>query len=136
MPGRQHFDPIDIPLLMPWIFLIDVVREGGVLRYRHRLVGTQIAERMGYDTTGKFYDELHDDAYLDWMLPIYARVVEACEPHFHKPDTGMPLSEQLRQLRYSRLLCPYATDGSSVDLLAASLVFFGEDGEELPPSGV
>jgi hypothetical protein len=128
LPGRQHIDPIDIPLLMPWIFLIDVVREGDRLRYRHRLVGTQISEWMGYDTTGK--------SYLDWLLPSYDKVVETGQPHFHAPDVGMPLSAELEQLRYSRLLCPLAADGRTVDMLAASFVFYDKHGEELPPGGV
>lgn len=136
LPGRQHIDPIDIPLLMPWIFLIDVIREGDRLRYRHRLVGTQIAEWMGYDTTGKYYDELHDKAYLDWLLPTYDKIVETRAPHFHEPLIGLPLSERLQQLRYSRLMCPFAADGRSVDMLGASFVFYDEAGEELTPSGV
>lgn len=136
LPGRQHIDPIDIPLLMPWIFLIDVVREGGRIRYRLRLVGTQIAEWIGHDTTGKFYDELHDQAYLDWLLPTYDAVVASGEPHFHTPELGMPLGGQIEQLRYSRLLCPFAADGHLVDMLAANLVFYDKDGEELPPGGV
>jgi hypothetical protein len=136
LPGRQHIDPIDIPLLMPWIFLIDVVRDGDKLRYRHRLVGTQIAEWMGYDTTGKFLEEFHDEAYLSWLLPSFDGVVESGEPHFHAPDIGMPFGSELEQLRYSRLLCPFAADGKSVDMLAASFVFYDKYGEELPPGGV
>lgn len=136
LPGRQHIDPIDIPLLMPWIFLIDVVRESDRIRYRHRLVGTQIAEWIGYDTTGKFYDELHDDLYLSWLLPTYDQVVATGKPHFHAPDVGLPLIEETKLLRYSRLLCPFAADGRSVDMLGACLVFFDKDGEEIPPGGI
>jgi len=136
LPGRQHIDPIDIPHLMPWIFMIDVVRDGDRVRYRHRLVGTRIAEWIGHDTTGKFYDELHDRVYLDWLLPIYDRVLETKEPHFNAPDVGMPLNEALEQLRYSRLLCPFAADGHSVDLMVASFVFYDKDGEELPSGGM
>lgn len=136
LPGRQHIDPIDIPLLMPWIVLVDVVREGDRLRYRHRLVGTQIAEWAGYDTTGKYFDELHEDDYLAWLLPSYDTAVETGEPHFHHPSMGIPLNDELAQLRYSRLLCPFAADGRTVDMMAASFVFYDETGEELGPSGV
>jgi len=121
---------------MPWIILVDVVRVGVRLRYRHRLVGTQIAERMGYDTTGKYFDAPHEESYLAWLLPSYDGVVETRTPHFHHPDMGIPLSEELSQVRYSRLLCPFAADGKSVDMLAANFVFYDEAGEELPPSGV
>jgi len=30
-PGRQHFDPVDIPLLLGMCFLVDIVRDAGKL---------------------------------------------------------------------------------------------------------
>lgn len=33
LPGRQHVDPLEIPSLLPHLFLIDVVREP--LRFRY-----------------------------------------------------------------------------------------------------
>jgi hypothetical protein len=121
---------------MPWIFLIDVVREDGRLRFRYRLVGTQIAEQVGYDTTGRYFDEIFDETYLGKILPYYHQVVEAREPHYHQSDTGIPLGGSLEQFSYSRLLCPLAGDGQMVDMLAANIVFFDQHGEEIPPSGV
>src|SRR3546814_18827524 len=40
LPGRRHLDPVDIPELLPNIWMIDVKR--GPLRFRFRLVGTEI----------------------------------------------------------------------------------------------
>ncbi|HUT51024.1 MAG TPA: hypothetical protein VM325_16965 [Alphaproteobacteria bacterium] len=44
--------------------------------------------------------------------------------------------DELAQLRYSRLLWPFAADGQGVDMLAASFVFFDKAGEALGPGGV
>ena len=41
LPGRQHFDPIQVPDLLPHIWLIDVER-GPMLRFRYRLLGTAL----------------------------------------------------------------------------------------------
>ena len=42
LPGRQQVDPIDIPKLLPRIFLADVIWEGDRPRIRFRLVGQAI----------------------------------------------------------------------------------------------
>ena len=42
LPGRQHVDPIDIPHLLPNIWLLDVHRDP--IRFWRRLVGTRIEE--------------------------------------------------------------------------------------------
>ena len=136
LPGRQHIDPIDIPQVMPWVFLIDVVREGERLRFRLRLVGTQIAEHEGRETTGQFFDELYTDEHIAHLKPIYDEVVRTGEPHFYHSDVGVPHGEEIERFSFSRLLCPFAADGKTVDLLAAVMVFYDEDGEELPPAGI
>ena len=45
LPGRQHFDPLDIPHLLPNIWLLDVHRDP--IRFWRRLVGTRIEEFAG-----------------------------------------------------------------------------------------
>src|SRR5688572_5758180 len=52
LPGRQHFDPIDIPHVMPRVWLLDVVRDGDRLRFRYRLVGTKEVETLQQEATG------------------------------------------------------------------------------------
>ena len=44
LPGRQHFDPLEIPDLMPRVWILDVLREP--LRYR--------------ETFGRFSEAVHD----------------------------------------------------------------------------
>ena len=47
MPGRQDIDPGDIPAMLPFVFLVDVVDEGDDFRYR--LVGTDIVRNTKMD---------------------------------------------------------------------------------------
>src|SRR3546814_6108920 len=45
LPGRRHFDPLDIPELLPNIQMLDVKRDP--LRFRFRLIGTEIVRFTG-----------------------------------------------------------------------------------------
>ena len=49
-PQRRNLDPIEIPELLPILHLIDVLWEP--LRFRHRLVGTEVVRHMARDVTG------------------------------------------------------------------------------------
>ena len=59
LPGRQHFEPTDVPALLRHIRLLEV--EGSPARFRIRLAGTQYAERLGEDATGRYLDEMFED---------------------------------------------------------------------------
>ncbi|UEM24468.1 PAS domain-containing protein (plasmid) [Skermanella mucosa] len=52
MPARRDFDPVfEIPHLLPWIMLVDVLRDP--LDFRYRVIGMGIAERSTKDYTGR-----------------------------------------------------------------------------------
>src|SRR5258708_34230503 len=50
LPGRQHLNPIEIPDLLPYFFLIDVEKEP--LRFRYRVGGTTLETELGHKLTG------------------------------------------------------------------------------------
>lgn len=54
-PNRADLDPSEIPDLLPIVHLIDV--RWDPLRFRHRLIGTELVQRMERDVTGKDLDE-------------------------------------------------------------------------------
>src|SRR5580704_515333 len=57
LPGRQHILPeLMIPFLSR-LWLLDVHRDP--LRFRCRLVGSDMARSLGRDVTGKWLDETH-----------------------------------------------------------------------------
>ena len=57
LPGRRHFDPVDVPQFLAWINLVDVVEGGGRRRFRFRLHGTRQTELAGRDVTGLFVED-------------------------------------------------------------------------------
>ena len=70
MPSRPDICPTEIVDLLPKIILIDVEYEP--LRFRFRLVGTDVVTAMGQDATGKYLDELSSNSAmhgrLSWLI--------------------------------------------------------------------
>jgi hypothetical protein len=49
-PKRSHIDPVDIPRLLPYVGLVDVLDEGACFRFR--LVGQHIVDNHGQNIVG------------------------------------------------------------------------------------
>jgi hypothetical protein len=69
LPGRRHFDPLDVPLLLPNILLVDVV-PGPPADFMFRLMGTRLEEFYGDSFAGKpfvsaFVKAKSSQAYID-----------------------------------------------------------------------
>jgi hypothetical protein len=54
-PSRRDLDPAEIVSLLPFLHLIDVKPEP--LRFRHRLVGSELIDMMGRNVTGHYLGE-------------------------------------------------------------------------------
>ncbi len=70
MPGRVDIRPTEIISLLPRIILIDV--EYHPLRFKFRLVGTDIVCAMGKDMTGVYLDDISSQSStldrLNWLV--------------------------------------------------------------------
>jgi hypothetical protein len=78
-PGRPDLDPADIPDLLPIINLIDVRPEPP--RFRHRLIGTEIVDRLGRDLTGAAITEATYGSIAPAMCTAFAAVADQVRPH-------------------------------------------------------
>jgi hypothetical protein len=123
LPGRQHIDPVDIPLLLPNIWLIDVRRDP--YRFRFRLVGTQIVNYAGEDNTGKWFDE----RMPDFDPSVFIDVVETGKPSWSRGLSKMRPEKNYYELERVRL--PLASDGKTVDMILSLTVFFDSEGNEI-----
>lgn len=76
MPRRADIDPVDFPLHLPRILLVDVEGEddAGIGCYRYRVVGTKEAEVRGRDPTGLTVREAFFGPSLDDVLDCYETV--------------------------------------------------------------
>lgn len=123
LPGRQHLDPIDIPKLLPNVWLIDVARDP--YRFRFRLLGTAVVEYAGEDNTGKWFDE----TLPDFDPSVFIDVVEARAPSWRRSASRMRPYKEYRELERVRL--PLARDGATVDMILCLTVFFDKEGNEI-----
>ncbi|WP_341899061.1 PAS domain-containing protein [Ferrovibrio terrae] len=126
LPGRQHFDPLDIPHLLPHVWLVDVIR-GAPPRFRYRIVGTALDHSMGRSLSGQMLDDVIPNFYTAPALsaPYIAMLTEP-RPAYRK---GAPIFAHNRQFRMiERLLLPLARDGVAPDILFCVTLFYLPDG--------
>jgi hypothetical protein len=121
LPGRRHVEP---EKMIPWLsrlWLLDVFREP--LRFRCRLVGSEMVRSIGREVTGAWLDEVHPESATNPASRDRFRfIVETGRPtwrrgapHWRRPP-DFPLVESC--------IVPLAGDGRTVDkILALSVVF-------------
>ncbi len=86
LPGRRDIDPLEVPDLLPWLTLVDAIREGEGrrLRLRCRLIGTEVVTRFGRDITGLYAEEAYPEDYLAQALETYGAIIESRCPHLSR----------------------------------------------------
>lgn len=125
LPGRQHFDPLDIADLMPLIWMVDIDRDAAGIRFRYRLLGTRHVRAMTRDYTGWWMDEAHP-AFL--TSPIYGHYlkVSAGEFNWRRGRPGFHVHPDYYEME--RLMLPLARDGRVVDMILAMTLYFDRTG--------
>lgn len=112
-PSRSDLDPAQLKPFLPHLFLLDVVRPA--MRFRGRLVGTQIASSLGFDYTGRFLDEVISDSYYSTLREDLVDVAENAVLHYRITDMAW---NKRPYARYHRLYAPLFTSGQRVDIVA------------------
>jgi hypothetical protein len=105
MPARRDLDPVlEIPKLVPWVVLVDVLRDP--LDFRFRLIGSGVVDRSRRNNTGRLFSEMPQFGPGNYLWSHRATVVETCAPLQSEPpyvgrardvrrvaDIHLPLSE-------------------------------------------
>ena len=118
LPGRQDLNPADFKFALGVVTLIDVLYEPQ--RFRFRLIGSVMAQRMGWDLTGKMVDEVPDAEYREGLLAAYRQMVADRQP-------STTLYERLidgKPRRFEVLRLPLASDGKTIDMLLLCPMYF------------
>lgn len=127
LPGRQHIDPTAIPALLANLWMIGVER-GETMRFRYRLIGTNVARAFGKDLTGRYLDEAHDGFEKSDIQRFLRETVNLRQPSWR---VGRPKFFALRDfLQLERVYLPGARDGKTVDMIFAMTVFLDRHGRE------
>jgi hypothetical protein len=119
LPGRQHFEPTDIPGLLRHIRMLDV--EGQPPRFKIRVVGTQYAERLGHDTTGQYLDDLFEGFEGSRFHRGLLDVIENKRPIWRRGPLQWFCREEYSSVE--RIHLPLARDGETVDMVLTVSVY-------------
>lgn len=112
MPARADLHPGDIPKLLPYIILMDVLHDP--LDFRFRLIGTEIDRIVARNYKGVKLSELPDKRAPN---PIW-------QHHQETVETRAPVRKELSYIgpdgdvrRIEHCLMPFSSDGKAVDQL-------------------
>jgi hypothetical protein len=118
-PRRADIHPGDIPRLLPYLLLVDVLPGP---RYRYRLVGTEVERVFGTKMTGRAIDELMRGEYLDFINGLYRAIIERRTPVYSENTYSNDA------FRTHRLMLPLSEDGENVSMVLAGQVFLRRSG--------
>ena len=116
-PARSDLDPLDFRYALGHVLLLDVLADP--LRFRFRLHGSLLAERAGYDMTGKLADDLPDPTNRQGLIERCRGLVEARQPL-------AVINERIlgrRRFGYEAVWLPLAKDGRTIDMLMGGVVY-------------
>ncbi len=129
LPGRQHFDPLDIAAVMPRVWILDVVREAAALRFRYRLVGTKEVETLQREATGQWLDDVQP--HLRERPGGFDRLLHIVESGQATYRTGpVRFTHRSDHRIVENCMVPLARDGRTVDMIAVCSVLYRLDGRE------
>jgi hypothetical protein len=115
LPGRAVIDPVDLPFVLGDLLLVDVLRDP--LRFRYRLIGTNVVQPPQMDMNRRFVDEHPDAEFRRQALSVYTQVATSGRPLSVRHDAVM----DGRVRRHQTLLLPLAADGVTVDMVLGAM---------------
>ncbi|WP_374465861.1 PAS domain-containing protein [Ferrovibrio sp.] len=134
LPGRQHIDPLNMPRLLPYAWLLEVhppAEDIAIPRFRFRLVGSHVDLGFGGPKTGRWLHEMEPDFVSN--VAMHASFIAATEGQLNhrrgKPRFGM----NAEAAELERMMLPLAGNGRDVDMLLGFTVFYDGNGAELLP---
>ena len=124
-PARADIDPVDIPDILPNMFIYRV--EHDPRDYLMLLFGTALVDAFGRDLTHRRFDEIFSGSDYAAMRAEYDAAVDECRPICVSHDGNWIDRDHVE---YTRLLLPLSEDGKTVDRLMGASYFKGERPED------
>ncbi|MEK9969065.1 MAG: PAS domain-containing protein [Ferrovibrio sp.] len=128
LPLRSAIEPTEIPLLLPHLFLVEVLQPGPPMRLRMRLAGTAFRHFFGFDLTGQEMSE--DDPRLDraQFCAEWREVLERRAPRWarvRQQAGAAPVGQEegITAIRFTGLVLPLSRDGTAADMLLGATVY-------------
>lgn len=113
LPGRQHFDPVDVPEILPSVRLIDV--SGNPPIFKIRLMGTKMVEYFEQDFTGFWLHDAFPDFRGSSAETSMVAAVQTGQPDWYKGAPSFFHKKDYQNIQ--RIMLPLATNGHDVDMI-------------------
>jgi len=117
-PTRADLDPVEMRFALGNVILAEVLPETP-RRFRIRLHGTTLTQRVGYDLTGKMLDDMPVPEFREMSRRSFTKVVDTGEPLHVVADRMV----DDRMQHYESILMPLSNGGVEVDMLLIGLVY-------------
>jgi hypothetical protein len=119
LPSRASIDPLELGFIIGNLMLVDVLPPAEAPRFRIRLHGTKLAERAGYELTGKMLDELPINDFRKLARESFTTVVRTRQPFHSQRDRLIDGAPR----RYETVMLPLFDDARRVNMLLIGLVY-------------
>lgn len=129
LPGRRHIDPIDIPRLLPHIWLVDVVDDPR--RFRVRLLGTALVATGTPLRVGDFIVDRLLPEQRAASLAEFESVVRSREPLWYSGPVNLQHETYVHEVE--RIFLPLAADGQHTDMLLCLSLIRRVDNDKAKP---
>lgn len=110
-PSRTDIDPLDFRFALGKVSLVYIT--SNPRRFRYGLVSTTLTERLGYELTGKFVEDIREDDVRKYVTGLYMRALAARLPIYEKSRRYF----DHRSWNHEALVLPYSSSGDEIDLL-------------------
>ncbi len=128
LPGRQHILPEEMTPWLSRLWLLDVHRDP--LRFRCRLIGSEMVRTLGQEVTGKWLDETHPQSISNPNSRDRFRIlVELARPTWRRGPPRWAREPDYRAVESCML--PLAADGVTVDKVIAVSILFDANGRQV-----
>jgi hypothetical protein len=118
MPARADLDPVDFRFVIGDVVLADVI-DGEPPRFRIRVHGSNLVDRVHCELTGKLLDEMPAPEFRDLVTRSFRKVVRTKAP-LHVL-AARPLDGRMQ--RYETIILPLSSDSKRVDRLMVGMIY-------------
>jgi hypothetical protein len=117
MPRRAAIDPMDLRAHLGSLFLLEIAEP--LAESRYRLIGTNIVEASGRDSTNRSIGELYTEPTRSGLIRIYTAIIKAAAPHagWGRWQVGPDY------LAVQTLFLPLSEDGQTVNMVLSKMKF-------------
>lgn len=109
------------PAMLPYMYLIDVLREP--CRFRYRFIGTKVCELEGQDYTNKFVHDLRPSTLAAAALSEFKKFAENPQPVFFMMVADENDTDQRLYRVYGGARLPLSDDGETLTQIIALAQF-------------